>query len=43
MKGVSDVLGRSTTALTRDVYQHTPPELAAQAAELIAALRGGVQ
>ena len=41
VKIVSDVLGHSTTTLTRDVYMHTPPELAAQAAELIAALRRG--
>lgn len=41
VKVVSDVLGHSTTMLTQNVYQHTPADLAASAAELVAALRRG--
>lgn len=38
VKVVSDILGHSDVNLTRNVYQHTPPDLAMAAAELIAAL-----
>lgn len=42
IKVVSDRLGHSTTKITEDIYQHVVPQLAADAAELIAALtRGG--
>ncbi len=41
VKVVSDLLGHSTTTLTQNVYQHTPAEMKASAAELIAALRRG--
>lgn len=39
IKVVSASLGHSSTTLTRDVYQHSTPELARQAAEMVAALR----
>lgn len=38
IKVVSERLGHSSTAITEDIYQHVVPKVAADAAELIAAL-----